>query len=205
MAKRPHITETTRKNLMDAFWKLYQIKSVENISIREITDIAGYNRGTFYLYFKDIYDVLDNIEKDVLLVMDSEIEKHRKILGSRETEPDISEITSAAIEICKACDFRPLILLSDRGDPRFEETVKKKMHETLFENIDRSVDADDCTKEYIVHFFISGVIGVLKKWYNDGMVIPVEEHLAAVCNVLFGSKNLIKTENGTCCTLGKGK
>ena len=62
MAKRPHITETTRKNLIDAFWKLYQTKPIERISVREITDIAGYNRGTFYLYFKDVHDVLEQIE-----------------------------------------------------------------------------------------------------------------------------------------------
>ncbi len=37
-------------------------KPIEKISIRELTDTAGYNRTTFYNYFSDIYDVLDYIE-----------------------------------------------------------------------------------------------------------------------------------------------
>jgi len=192
MAKRPHITETTRKNLMDAFWKLYQTKPLEKISVREITDIAGYNRGTFYLYFKDMYDVLEHIENDVLAVIERESKRYSEIFCDDISQNDLSEITKAAIEIFELCEYKPFILLSDRGDPRFEQAIKAKMHVNLEEGLSRHSEIDDITKEYIIHFVISGVLGIIKKWYSDGMVIPVEEHLAAVCNVLFGSRYILK-------------
>lgn len=188
MSKRPHITEMTRKNLIDSFWKIYQTKSIERISVREITDMAGYNRGTFYLYFRDIYDVLDSVESDVINMMNAEIERYRAIFKSTGFEPTVEEITSAAIDICQKCEFKPLILLSDRGDSGFERKLRETMYKDLSEKVDGITGIDECTKEYTVSFFISGVIGVLKKWYNEGMVIPVEQHLAAVCNVLFGKK-----------------
>ena len=50
MKKQPHITEQAKNNLRIAFWSLYAQKPIEKISIKEITELAGYNRGTFYLY-----------------------------------------------------------------------------------------------------------------------------------------------------------
>ncbi len=191
MSKRPHITEATRKNLIDAFWKLYQDKSVDHISVKEITDLAGYNRGTFYLYFKDIYDVLENVERDVLKMMNSEIERYREKFRGMDKKPDISEITSAAIDICRKCDFKPLILLGDRGDSGFEAKLRSSMSIELSNRINDQPYMDECTKEYLIHFFVSGVIGVLKKWYVEGMVIPVEKHLEAICNVLYGSNKKV--------------
>ena len=47
MKKQPHITEQTKNNLRIAFWSLYAQKPIEKISIKEITELAGYNRGTF--------------------------------------------------------------------------------------------------------------------------------------------------------------
>lgn len=194
MAKRPNITENTRKNLADAFWKLYQTKPLERISVKEITDLAGYNRGTFYLYFRDIYDVLDSIEREVLSFVESEVERYRCHFHSTSQQPDVSEITNVAIEICKACDFKLLILLNDKFCSNFEERIRESMRRQLLNRIEGKIEMDDCLKEYTIHFFISGVLGVLKKWYNDGMVIPVEEHLAAVCNVLYGPKNIMSCE-----------
>lgn len=194
MAKRPHITETTRKNLMDAFWKLYLQKSIEKISVREITDIAGYNRGTFYLYFKDVHDVLEQIENDTLEIIEKKAEFYSNFFCSDFSNNDLSEVTAASMEILESCDYKPYILLSDRGDPRFEVEIKKKMHAHLEVGVNRLVDADKTTKEYIIHFVISGVIGIIKKWYADGMIIPIEEHLSAVCNVIFGSNIMIKKQ-----------
>lgn len=56
----------SRQNLIDAFEKTFHGKPLEKISIKEITDTAGYNRSTFYLYFKDIYDLADAFEVSVL-------------------------------------------------------------------------------------------------------------------------------------------
>ena len=62
MNKQPEVTAQTKQNLIDAFWSLYCEKRIEKITVKEITQMAGYNRGTFYEYFTDVYDVLDQIE-----------------------------------------------------------------------------------------------------------------------------------------------
>lgn len=50
------------EKIIKAFMTLYEVKNIEKISIKSITDLAGLNRGTFYLHFLDIYDLLEKIE-----------------------------------------------------------------------------------------------------------------------------------------------
>lgn len=67
MKKQPDITSSqTRQNLIDAFWSLYCEKRIEKITVKEITQKAGYNRGTFYEYFTDVYDMLEQIEQSLI-------------------------------------------------------------------------------------------------------------------------------------------
>ena len=75
MKKQPEITKQTKQNLSDAFWQIYCEKRIEKITVKDITTKAGYNRSTFYEYYTDVYDVLEQIESSVL----PDIEKHKKI------------------------------------------------------------------------------------------------------------------------------
>ena len=54
----------TKKQIKQAFFDLYATKKIEHISIKEITDNAHLNRGTFYVYYRDIYDLLERTEDE---------------------------------------------------------------------------------------------------------------------------------------------
>ena len=54
MNKRIEITAQTKQNLIDAFWSLYTEKRIEDITVKDITHKAGYNRGTVYEYFPSV-------------------------------------------------------------------------------------------------------------------------------------------------------
>ena len=54
MRKRPEKTEQTKADIKEAFWRLYAAKPIEKITVGEVCDLAGYNRGTFYLHFHDL-------------------------------------------------------------------------------------------------------------------------------------------------------
>lgn len=52
--------------IMQAFWKLYQQKPIQQISVREIIEQVPCNRSTFYAHFTDIYNLLDQFEDRLL-------------------------------------------------------------------------------------------------------------------------------------------
>lgn len=52
---------TKKINMIDAAYKLFLEKGVNITAIDDVVKSAGVAKGTFYLYFKDKYDLLDQI------------------------------------------------------------------------------------------------------------------------------------------------
>lgn len=51
----------TRKLLVDAFQQLIKLKNFEQITVKDITELATVNRATFYAHFVDKYEMLDEV------------------------------------------------------------------------------------------------------------------------------------------------
>ena len=61
----------TKKNLLQALITLLEEKSIEEVTVRELTQRAKVNRGTFYLHYVDKNDLLDkNIDALILELQD---------------------------------------------------------------------------------------------------------------------------------------
>ena len=48
-------------SLFETAFKLFTEKGIKDTSIQEIADKAGVRKGTFYLYFKDKYDLQEQL------------------------------------------------------------------------------------------------------------------------------------------------
>ena len=53
--------EEKKQKLLESSFKLFTKKGIKNTSVEEITNEAGTAKGTFYLYFKDKYEVQDQL------------------------------------------------------------------------------------------------------------------------------------------------
>lgn len=61
----------TKIKIAKAFWKLYKEKPIEKITVRNITDLCGIHRATFYLHYSDVYAVLEQTKALLLKEFDS--------------------------------------------------------------------------------------------------------------------------------------
>lgn len=125
MAKYKDVTGKTRQNIMDAFWELYCKKRIEKITVQEIATKAGYNRSTFYEYFTDVYDVLEQIEQSLLPAIE-------ELPPLTSAEGDNSAIDSF-IKLYSNSSQYYTILLGDNGDPAFAGKIKNGIKEKLKE------------------------------------------------------------------------
>ena len=81
-----------QERLLDNAFRLFTKKGVKDTSVQEITDSADVAKGTFYLYFKDKYEI-----RDVLIEL-----KSRRLFNSALKElrkTDIKDITEQVIFI----------------------------------------------------------------------------------------------------------
>lgn len=51
----------TRQLIIDAFNQLIKMKNFDQISVKDITELATINRATFYAHFVDKYELLDSV------------------------------------------------------------------------------------------------------------------------------------------------
>ena len=58
--------QRTRKNIINAFLKLRSKKPLEKISVKELAELAEINKATFYLHYKDVYDLSETLENDLI-------------------------------------------------------------------------------------------------------------------------------------------
>ncbi len=63
--KQDRRTRYTKQTIKDTFLELLKQKSFTKITVTEICKNAEINRGTFYLHYYDIHDVLSDIFNDM--------------------------------------------------------------------------------------------------------------------------------------------
>lgn len=56
----------TKRILKDAMIDLMEEKNINRISIKEICELADVNRSTFYAHYENQYDLLEEIEKEIV-------------------------------------------------------------------------------------------------------------------------------------------
>ena len=64
--EQDHRSRITLMLIRKALMELLRQKPIQAISIKELCESAGINRGTFYAHYTDMYDLLQKIESDML-------------------------------------------------------------------------------------------------------------------------------------------
>ncbi len=173
MRKRPEKTAQTKEDLKEAFWRLYAEKPIDKITVGQVCELAGYNRGTFYLHFQDLYDMRRTIEDALLAGMTECVETCMKRLHA-----DPSKLS--CIAACKDVVLyyernKPFItvLLSERGDPSFIYRLKSNLKPLWREYV---VGADTGRPEeeieLLLEYTLTGTLFMISEWLSEPNPIP---------------------------------
>jgi AcrR family transcriptional regulator len=186
MNKHTERKSFTRQHLIDAFWKLYCLKPISSITVKEIVAKAGYNRSTFYEYFLDVYDVLDAIEASLLPTID-------KLPPLTLRQPDQPIPLDFFIKTYIENSQYYTVLLSDKGDPAFQTKIKDSVKPVMRDIIQQDKSVDPLKIDYIMEFILSAMIGVMGYWFAQASTISFE----GLINLMYelfqhGSFDLIK-------------
>ncbi len=158
----------TRENLIEAFWELYKDKPIEKITVKEITNRAGYNRGTFYAYFKDTYEVLKESKESIMPSKDMIIYPIQRI---EKKEDLIFDTLSHSNDYFMENQEKIIVLLGPEGDPSFVHELKIRTREILMEYLNGS-DINEPEKiQFIIEYHMSAIIGVFQLWVERGSTL----------------------------------
>lgn len=178
MKKQPQITEQTRANLIQAFWELYLDRPIEKITVREITERAGYNRATFYLYFRDVYDLFEQLEGEIL----SQV---RALVDNRLLAGDTLDFTNHMgfiVGLAQRFDgYMPRLIA---GDPSFGDRLKEIIAPLLDRFIIRDAGLSETEQAVVREFYLSGLLGAITTWMASSDGMPISRLIELIVGVV---------------------
>ncbi len=180
-------TAQTKRIYMNAFIELNTHRTIDKISIKELCSHVGFNRGTFYLHFQDIYDLREQIENELL----KDIKVIVLELGNNnfQTEPpDKAKIAfSNMLEYVKKHHSYFEVLIGPTGDISFinkmKDNIKLLLNDVLLLIGNRKIDKDHY--DFILEYGLSANIGIITYWLKNGMKMPINELVTLFNELMF--------------------
>lgn len=162
----------TKALLADALFSLLKEKSCKDITVKELCDTANINRGTFYLHYKDIYDMVEQIEQEVLRELEQLMTAHTADNPCMNPAPiihDIFELIDKRQDLCRA-------LLGPNGDISFLTQIKQLFRSWLLDMYTPLLSEKDLTRfEYFYSYVAAGCVGLMESWLISKNPEPVHE------------------------------
>ncbi|MGM8365659.1 TetR/AcrR family transcriptional regulator [Virgibacillus sp. W0181] len=160
----------TRKLIMDSFMELSSKKEFKDITVKDIATEAMINRATFYYHFEDIYDLLEKVLSEVLLV-------NLDCTNYQNNELNEEAIVRTFIAIT---NFQKS--LSNRCHRGYEDTIARIIREQLevifYTMLLKQNNSEEDEALKITAVILSwGIYGVSVEWNRSSVKIPPEEFI----------------------------
>lgn len=168
--KEDRRVKRTKKNLRDSLFALLEKKNINQITVTELTTLADVNRSTFYLYYNDIFDMMEKIQQEIYEIFVETVVNYKNDFNDIE---GIVEYLSRFLEFCKenyaVCRF---ITRNDCNN-HLAEKIKLAVRCVIPDSAVFFPENDP--RNYLTTFALSGMLATILEWMNNGMKIPVED------------------------------
>jgi AcrR family transcriptional regulator len=167
----------TKKALRDCLAILLAEKSIQSITVRELTDKADVHRSTFYANFADIYDLYKHIEETLLNDLND------IFVGTHNF--DAAECTILLLQyVSDNREISRLVLGNNASDSFFNKifalfndaciSYRQKAYGTV---------APSDALEVYTQFLFYGYLGVIKQWVISDFARTKDELVAIISDV----------------------
>ena len=178
----------TKKNIHQAFLQLLSEKSLSQITVKELSDLADINRKTFYMYYSNIEDIFAELEDELVLKLVHVFEKE---LFENETFDSYSFFESLNLAIQEDIELYRTLNHSDLL-PHLIQRAKNALIEVFFRKYNIPADSDN--ERYILYaeYAASGILSMYTKWFSSDSHMSLEELTRTAADItLYGFQHLL--------------
>ncbi|MEY9140783.1 TetR/AcrR family transcriptional regulator [Mammaliicoccus lentus] len=162
-----------------AFIHLLEDSQIERITIRQISDKADINRGTFYLNYDDKYALLEEMEDEQIADLKKLVDI-RKVNLAQKTAEEFIEIFSnevikkVIIHISENIEFYHAILNLDRTSK-----IEERITDMILSNINYLIGENNTVygvpDDYYLRYVSGALMSMVKYWVHDENRVSIEE------------------------------
>lgn len=168
----------TEKALAGSLKKLLGKKTLEKITVKDITDDCGVNRQTFYYHFRDVYDLVEWIMT----------EEYADITKGVDTD-DWKELVVAALT--RMLEDKSFVMNTYYSLTRrqLDQFLQKFIYPMIEEQLNKADKADTVSpedKEFLCNMGTYATVGIITEWIASGMKTESMEILDKMLVLLDG-------------------
>lgn len=160
----------TKRAIKEAFAKLLTQKDINDITISDIAAEANINRKTFYNYYGGIYEVVGEIEDDIVRLIDKEVTG----IGFQNSLQSPYLVFEKLTKVINTdTDFFGYLLGMNANvslESKIADLLKSKFK--LF--VLQDVEISELRLNLMAEFIISGMVAVYRRWFNSDRSEPIE-------------------------------
>lgn len=167
-------TLKTKKAIKDAFLSQLKNKDLSRITVTKIVNTANIGRGTFYLHYLDVLDLYESLVNELF----DEIEHFFDNAYPTTNPENLKKLMKNIINFISVNNEFFLIMLRLEGSEKTISKLKNLFYDKVYQESIMIFDNKDLKADYLnteTIFIISGIVGVVDKWLNDGLSTKNEE------------------------------
>ena len=164
----------TRALIEQAFLELIGQKQIRKVTVQELIDRADVCRTTFYAHYRDIPDLLDSIEEQLLKQVRTVLEElDQAPIRVNGEYPAIQ----AVVELYDRYGDLFLLLNGEYGDPGFDERFQNTIYEVTRElrMAKEGAAFDEMRHKLYSCYVISGGISVLNRLLSEHLPLDIQQ------------------------------
>ena len=174
------MSQVTKHAIENSFKKLLSHKTLDKITISDITDDCGINRMTFYYHFKDIYDLIEWIC----------VEDAKQALGDKKTYDTWQEGCLQIFEVVLENKQFFLNVYRSISREQVEIYLYKLVYSLLIDVVEEkakgmSIRQED--KEFIANFYKYAFVGLMLDWVRNDMKADPKKIVTEISTLISGS------------------
>lgn len=177
----------TKRVLRECLFGLLETKTIDEITVKELTEAADINRSTFYFYYNDINDMMQQLQNEIFEVFEETVmTKSAKFV----TVEDFQEYVLRFLNFCKEYEHICKFVISN--DP--SNFLSNKIKNSLLTQIPDStkVFPKNDPRHYLTIFAVSAIWQSIIQWMYDEMkVLPEEMAKFLAQSYFYGGRTML--------------
>lgn len=158
--RRIRITKTA---IRESLIELLEQYPISKISVKMLCETADINRSTFYAYYDNQYDLLNQIQQEVAVGIE-------QVISTTQFSDDTDDAIAVVVQVLEyakanAALFR--VLLSEHGDSGFQNNLMMLTQQKTLEELSGTKQIPPMVTKYVQLFVIHGIISIMRVWLAD--------------------------------------
>ena len=179
MGRYDKASAKTELAIQDAYWKIYEKRDTDTVTVDEICDEAGVHRSTFYYHFRSVEAVSDSIKERQMSLLRGLFER----TGGKNV--DFTAFIPAFQELFDENERYLVPLVIEYGDREFSFQYRSFLEDMMFEHLKISYDNRDTRTAGVLATVISGLV--------DMFLLALSNHTITLEDANMLSNGMINT------------